>query len=56
LDALSPAVIADLIRAELKPLINRKLWKAAQAQERQGRSLLTAVAENWPKVEKLMKR
>jgi hypothetical protein len=45
LDALSPTVIADLIRAELKPLINRKRWKAAQAKEDQGRERLFAMAK-----------
>jgi hypothetical protein len=56
LDALSPTVISNLIRAQLEPLIDRKRWKAAEEQERQGRSLLTAVAKDWPKIAKLMKR
>jgi hypothetical protein len=54
LDALSPTVIADLIRAEIEPLIDPRKWKAAKARERLGRRQLEAVSENWTKVIKLI--
>jgi hypothetical protein len=56
LDALSPTVIADLIRGEIDGLINAKRWKRAAASERRGRSQLAAVVENWTKVEKMLER
>jgi hypothetical protein len=54
LDALSPAVIADLIRTEVEALIEPRTWRKAQASERRGRKLLDAVAGNWSRVEKLL--
>jgi hypothetical protein len=54
LDALSPTIIAGLIRAQIKPLITKSRWRAAQAKEDEGRALLTAASENWTKVEKLL--
>jgi hypothetical protein len=54
LDALSPTVIADLIRAEVEGLIDRPQWDAAKAKEKRGRRLLDAAAANWTKVEKLL--
>jgi hypothetical protein len=52
LDALSPTVIANLIRAEIEPMIDRRAWKRAEAKERRGRKLLTAAANNWALIEK----
>src|SRR6516165_5027467 len=40
LDALSPAVIADLIRSEIEGLIDQRAWRAALASEQQGSELL----------------
>ena len=54
LDALSPAVIADLIRSEIEGLIDQRAWRAALASEQQGSELLAGVAKNWTKVEKLL--
>jgi hypothetical protein len=56
LDALSPDVIADLIRTEVEGLIEAKAGKRAQAGEKRGTKLLTAVAENWSEVTKTLTR
>jgi hypothetical protein len=56
LDALAPTVIANLIRTELDALIDQKAWKAALAGENRGRKQLAAIAGNWTKVEKLLRR
>jgi len=56
LDALSPTVIADLIRSEIEGLIDQRAWDAALASERQGGELLADVAKNWTKVKKLLER
>ena len=56
LDALSPTVIADLIRTQIEALIDWPEWEAAQVEERRGRKLLAAAAEKWAKVEKLLRR
>ena len=55
LDALSPSVIADLIRSEVEGLIDQRRWRQAIASENRNRRLLANVARNWPKVEKLLK-
>jgi hypothetical protein len=55
LDALSPTVMADLIRSEVTGLIDQRPWAAALKQEKRNRSLLDRAAENWTKVEKLLK-
>jgi len=52
LDALSPTVIAALIRTEVEGLIEPRTWRKAQASEQRGRKLLDAVAGNWSMVEK----
>jgi hypothetical protein len=56
LDALSPTVIADLIRSEVEGLIDQRKWRRAIASETRGRTLLTAASDNWTKVEKLLER
>jgi hypothetical protein len=56
LDALSPTVISELVRAEIEALIDRRRWNAAKTKEGQGRELLAAVAGNWTKVEKLVRK
>ena len=38
LDALDPTVIADLVRAELEVIIDRKAWDKALAREERSRS------------------
>jgi hypothetical protein len=47
LDALSPTVIADLIRSEVEELIDDEAWEQALANEQRGSDLLRDVAENW---------
>jgi hypothetical protein len=54
LDALSPTVIAELIRNELERLIDAAEWRKAVAGEKRGRKLLDTAAANWAKVEKLL--
>jgi hypothetical protein len=56
LDALSPTVIADLIRNKIEGLIEAKAWKRAQAGEKRGTKLLTAAAENWSEVTTMLTR
>jgi len=53
-DALSPTVIADLIRTEVEQLIDWTKWRSAKAKEDRGRRLLAGAAANWTKVEKLL--
>jgi hypothetical protein len=52
LDALSPVVIADLIRDAIEPFIERSKWEAALKHEQRGSDQLRAVAMNWAVVEK----
>jgi hypothetical protein len=54
LDALSPTVIAELIRAELEQMIDWPLWQERTAAEQRNRDLLGIVAENWPRVENIL--
>jgi hypothetical protein len=54
LDALSPTLIADLIRTEIEQLIDWPKWRSAQAKEERGRGLLDTAAANWAKVEKFL--
>src|SRR5262245_18572311 len=56
LDALSPTVIADLIRSEIEGLIEAKAWKRAQAGEKRGIKLITRVSENWSEVTTMLQR
>jgi hypothetical protein len=56
LDALDPAVIADLIRDALEPLIDRELWNAALAEEQHNRNMLGTVSANWAKAEEFIRR
>jgi hypothetical protein len=56
LDALSPTVIANLIRTELDKLIDRKAWDKAEANEERGCKLLDAAAANWTKVEAVLRQ
>jgi hypothetical protein len=46
LDALSPTVIADLIRTEVEALIDQESWSEAQADEAANRDLLDRAAGN----------
>jgi hypothetical protein len=56
LDALSPTVIADLVRAEVEALIDHEAWNAAKLEERRNRKLIDAASANWTKVEKFLER
>jgi hypothetical protein len=50
LDALDPAVIAELIKIELEEMIDARAWREAQAKEKANRELLDQVAERWDDV------
>ena len=52
LDALSPTVIADLIRVEIEDMIDRSKWQKREAAENRNRALLGKVSANWAKVKK----
>ncbi|MCW2110471.1 hypothetical protein [Bradyrhizobium elkanii] len=54
LDALSPTIIADLIRAQIQPMIDDAEWMKASERERQSREQLKAVTANWAKVVNLV--
>ena len=50
LDALSPTVIAGLIRAEVEELRDEAKWSAAKAEEDANKAHLEALVENWAEV------
>jgi hypothetical protein len=52
LDALSPTVIADLIRTEIEAMIDASTWRKREAAEQRNRALLDRVSKNWAKVKK----
>jgi hypothetical protein len=54
LDALSQAVVADLIRAELDGMIDPKMWKRRHSAEQRNKLLLSKVSGNWAKVKKAL--
>jgi hypothetical protein len=54
LDALSPSVLAGLIRAELDDMIEDKPWQECEAQEERNRDTLNLVVENWAKVQNML--
>ena len=47
LDALDPTVISDLIRTELRGLIDHEAWETAEVKEATNRDLLVKTSENW---------
>jgi hypothetical protein len=55
LDALDPAVIADLVRDNVQAMIEPKAWDIALASEELNRSILTKASQNWAMVEKSLK-
>lgn len=50
LDALEPQVLADLITANIEPLIDRDLWEEVIDVEQAGRDRLKMVADRWDDV------
>ena len=52
MDALTPTVIADLIRDQIEAMIDAPAWRKREAAERRNRALLERVSENWAKVKK----
>jgi hypothetical protein len=55
LDALAPNMIANLIRAEIDALINKREWRKAGAKSRTNRATLALASENWSEVENLLR-
>jgi hypothetical protein len=51
-----PTVIVALIRGEVDTLIDPVAWRKALAREKRERKLLAVTAENWAKVQKLLRR
>jgi hypothetical protein len=56
LDALSPTVIADLIRDEIISMIDAAAWNKAKAREDRNRRLLTTAAKSWDVIKKTLKK
>lgn len=54
LDALEPSVIAELVRANVKSLIDWPSFNAALAVEEANRETLTKLESNWPEVQVLL--
>ena len=52
LDALSPTVIADLIRTEIEAMIDVAKWRKREAAERRNRALLDRVSRIGPRSRK----
>lgn len=55
LDALTPEVIADLIRDALNERIDPDPWAEAQAASEENRQTLEGVSENWAGVKRFLK-
>jgi hypothetical protein len=55
LDALPPDVLVDLIRTNVEQLMDAGAWNAARRREARNRKLITRVADNWAKVQKILK-
>lgn len=55
LDALEPAVIATLIRTAITDLIDKKKWKARQAEITEGRETLNLIAAKWEEVGEILR-
>ena len=54
MDALSPTVIANLIREQIEAMIDMTKWRKREAAEQRNRALLDRVSQNWAKVEKVV--
>ena len=54
LDALDPAVIAELIRSEVEGMIDAEVWNTAKDEEAANRALLEATSGNWASVENFL--
>jgi hypothetical protein len=54
LDALEPAVIANLIRTEFERLVDMEAWEAAKAEEADGRRSLQLAVDHWSSVEQYL--
>jgi hypothetical protein len=52
---VTPNAIADLIRAEIDDLIDKRKWQKAEAKSRDNRATLASPSRNWAKVEMLFR-
>jgi hypothetical protein len=50
LDALDPAVLADLVKTEIQTVLDKDKWEESVKVENEGRRLLEAVSERWEDV------
>ena len=50
LDALEPRTLVDLIRSNIKPLIEPEKWAARQKLTKEGQAVLQAISDNYQKV------
>jgi hypothetical protein len=56
LDALEPAVLADLVRSEISGLIDQVSWDEISGREDQEKSVLELAARNWEKISRFLLR
>jgi len=56
LDALDPATLAALVRAEIEALLDPERWAAAREREESARARLAAVADRWDEVTDRLER
>jgi hypothetical protein len=47
LDAMDPRTLRDLVRREIEALIDRELWEAQEAREKEDQQSLDLVLRNW---------
>jgi hypothetical protein len=56
MDALSPAILRDLIVAEINSIRDPKLWREAEARQWQNSELISAIPANWHEIRGLLER
>ena len=54
MDALSPTVIANLLREQIEAMVDMTKWRKREAAQQRNRALLDRVSQNWAKVEKVV--
>jgi hypothetical protein len=56
LDALQPSVVDKLITKEVNGLRDRRVWKEALEEQAEKRHILSAVSENWPVIDRYLRK
>ncbi|MGI9076096.1 MAG: hypothetical protein ACR2G6_02060 [Gemmatimonadaceae bacterium] len=54
LDALTPTVLAELVRDEIMNVLDLKAWEQAQAEEQAEREIIGRIGTEWPRVRELL--